>query len=263
VVVAVERALNKPPRLETGFENAERLFRYVLESNKAIHNFPVPKLPTPSIELYRQGKGCLVIDLDFRPLGTANLVELSTVFYRFRLGKEMGGNITATNLHVDHADPEKRWNNEPMLVEDCEIVEGSQPIPVPVFVWLYPRFKYSDNIRGKLGGNGGFWFKSLTDGLLKAFSGRSSGEGNACVWQAGVPAEDAHSKVEAVPEIVNYISDKWPEFIMVKSAFTSGDPGNPTGLKVKVRDGLISVELNKTLQEIVQVRDMCLGPLQL
>ena len=142
-------------------------------------------------------------------------------------------------------------------------MQGAEPKTLPVLVWFYPRFKYSDDLRGKLGSDRWFWFRSLTDGLLKVFSGISGGEVNSLIGQAGISAKDTHGKVEAVSEIVNHISDEWPEFSVIKSAFTSGNPGNPTGLQVKIRDGLISVQLNETLQKIVKVRDMCLGPLQL
>jgi hypothetical protein len=246
-------------RLKTGFKGLDSVFRFVHQSNQALNDGPSEHLTRPLVELYREGYVCLLIDFDFRPIGSGESCELTAVFYRDRLTVKLDRDFARpVDPHMHDVNAEGRRYDHSMLVRDCEIVEGAEVVTVPAKVWLYRRLQYSDEFRGKR-----WFFRSATNGLLKSIKRLSGREVNADIRQARVPHENAHGQVERVPKIVNNVPDDWRKLVVAKDVFTPRNPNDCTGLQVEVRDGLISLQLHKALQEVAKFSDMSFGPLYL
>lgn len=127
------RTQNAQEKLKTGRQILECAFCYVQEAIKAIYDLPSPKMrATAAIERYRQGYSCLLIDFNLRPLGGDKPCELTAISYRLGALPKRHGNLASPfNFHMNRLKTEDGWNNQPMLVKDCELVQGSQPKPFP------------------------------------------------------------------------------------------------------------------------------------
>jgi hypothetical protein len=216
-------------------------------------------LTRPLIELYREGYVCLLIDFDLRPFGGNNPCEFTAVFYRDGLTKKSDGDFPhPVNSHVNDVDAEHCWYDQPMFVRDSEIVEGTNVVAVPTKVWLYPRLEYGDEFRGKL-----WFFRSATNGLLKSVERLTGREVDVRIGKARVTHEDAYGQIKRVAKVMNGISDDRRELLMLKDFFTPRNPNDCTGLQIKVRDGLITLQLHKALQKVAKFSDMSFGPLYL
>lgn len=153
-------------------------------------------------------------------------------------------------------ETENDGNDKPMPVLDGEIVQSSEQIVTPSTVWLYPRFKYTeDGIRERP-----FVFRSLCNGLTKMVDRFSGWEADALIGSAGISHKDAYCKIKGVPEVMNGIPNDGRESNVRERLFLPSYEGEVTGLNVTISNSFVKVLLGERFSKLAKLTDMSFGP---
>jgi len=243
ILLAKENALNS-------FERAAHNVRQLNERWNNRFTFHKQSL----VEQYRHGRIALICDLD---ISTAKAFADTEV--TFREHPSSNANRFATlifNANVINLRDVQDWKQKPVLVENVEIVQGTDGV-IPSLVRFYD---IHDEVRDCLGG----WaYCSAIDGCYKFIPGIGDRESSVFVPPVSSPKDNfINGQVQRPPEIVEGISEderkllwKGLSYNYLKNIISS--------LKITLNAETVGVICGEGKNSFVKVIDVLFGPFNL
>jgi hypothetical protein len=207
---------------------------------------------------YLEGNLEILADFDF--ICNGSITQYCAIFYPMRMSALQCEKDLVTRKwgrrrkrSVRNIDAVKNGNKQLMFVNDIEIVNGSEHISEPVFIWLQ-RANYINDLWG------GTVYVSLSNSILKVIPVQTKRKVNAFRALLVKPNQITGEDVQSGSEVMNCIAkDSWE---MYRDLFS--DPDGPRTLST-IRAVLNNDSIRIMAQEFgnfrIKFRDVALGPL--